>query len=683
MPLALLVPAALAALAAVVVPILVHLRHRERKEPIRFPSLMFLRRIPFRQVRRQQIHHWPLFLIRLGVIVLVSLAFARPFLSGASTTVAGADTRSREMVILLDRSASMGFGNRWAGAVDSVRGVLAGLAGNDRATLVVFDAEPVALTRPTRDRALLEAALDASGPGSGVTRYAPALRVARDLIAGTDLPRREVILVSDFQRTGWQGEAIEPLPEGTEFRKVNAGSATAPNRSVISAELTPADAASRPGLLVTARIATTGIASPSARAVLTIDGREAAAADVVLEDGLGSARLGPVALPDVRGRGIVRLAPPDSLAVDDAFQFVATRERPVNVVRVAGASGAAFLDRALAISRTPRMQVVERQNRINAADLGTADVVVLHDAPFPSGGAARALEVFVREGGGLVVFLGEERGAWPAWLGLARPGPTVERTESPGAVASVSRDHPVFGPFQAARSGDFSSARLFRYRRLDGDSLRVLARLDDGSAALAEISVGRGRVLIWTSAMDNVWSDLPLQPVFLPLMHQLVLYAARHVSRPAALTVGRIAALGREELGSAGEVVIVSPSGVRSRMTVGEAPVAVPVIEAGFYEVREAGVAGRVLTLLAANVDPEETRLAAMDPADLDVAVGAVDSGVVRSRPVALSPAEQEGRQGLWWFALGAVALLLAAEPLIGNRIAGYVRGAPSPGAGG
>jgi hypothetical protein len=118
-------------------------------------------------------------------------------------------------------------------------------------------------------------------------------------------------------------------------------------------------------------------------------------------------------------------------------------------------------------------------------------------------------------------------------------------------------------------------------------------------------------------------------------------------------------------------------------MTVGEAPVAVPVIEAGFYEVREAGVAGRVLTLLAANVDPEETRLAAMDPADLDVAVGAVDSGVVRSRPVALSPAEQEGRQGLWWFALGAVALLLAAEPLIGNRIAGYVRGAPSPGAGG
>lgn len=680
MPLALLVPAALAALAAVVVPILVHLRHRERKEPVRFPSLMFLRRIPFRQVRRQQIHHWPLFLIRLSAIALLAVAFARPFLKGAGATVAGADTRSREVVILLDRSASMGYGDRWTRAVDSVRGVITGLAGNDRATLVVFDAEPVVLTRPTRDRPLLEAALDATGAGSAGTRYAPALRAVRDLIAGTELPRREVVLVSDFQRTGWQGEAIDPLPEGTLFRTVNVGSPSAPNRGLIAAELTAAAAAGRPGMVVTARIAATGAAP--ARATLTLDGRDVASAGVTLEDGVGSVRLGPVPLGEAPERGVVRLATPDSLTIDDGFHFVAARERPVTVVRVAGGSPATFLDRALAISGTPRVQVVERQGRITAADLGTADVVVLHDAPFPTGGAARALETFVREGGGLVVFLGELESAWPTWLGGARPGPIVDRTETPGAIASVSRDHPVFGPFQAARSGDFTSARLFRYRRLDGDSIRVLARHDDGSAALAELTLGRGRVLIWTSALDNVWSDLPLQPVFLPLVHQLVLHAARHVSRPAALTVGRIAALGRDEIGSVGEVAIVSPSEVRSRNTVGEAPLAVPVTEAGFYEVREAGPGGRVLVLLAANVDPDETRLGGMDPADLGVAVGAVDSGVVRSRPVVLSPAEQEGRQGLWWFALAVVALLLAAEPLIGNRIAGYVRGTPLPGRG-
>ena len=49
MPLSFLVPLFLAGLAALAIPLVVHLRHRERREPVRFPSLMFLRRIPFRE----------------------------------------------------------------------------------------------------------------------------------------------------------------------------------------------------------------------------------------------------------------------------------------------------------------------------------------------------------------------------------------------------------------------------------------------------------------------------------------------------------------------------------------------------------------------------------------------------------------------------------------------------------
>ena len=51
---------------------------------MRFPSLMFLRRIPFREVRRQQIHQWPLFLLRVLAVSLLVFAFARPFLRGRS-----------------------------------------------------------------------------------------------------------------------------------------------------------------------------------------------------------------------------------------------------------------------------------------------------------------------------------------------------------------------------------------------------------------------------------------------------------------------------------------------------------------------------------------------------------------------------------------------------------------------
>src|SRR5712691_2943381 len=98
-------PLFLAGLAAVAIPILIHLIQRERKRVVQFPSLMFLQRIPYQSVRRRRIRHWLLLAMRVAAIALIVLAFARPFLKQgalAAATVAGA----REMVILLDQSAS-------------------------------------------------------------------------------------------------------------------------------------------------------------------------------------------------------------------------------------------------------------------------------------------------------------------------------------------------------------------------------------------------------------------------------------------------------------------------------------------------------------------------------------------------------------------------------------------------
>ena len=80
MPIGFLVPAFLAGLAAIVVPLLLHLRHRERQKPRPFPSLMFLGRIPIRTDQKRRITDWPLLLLRLLALGLLVAAFARPFL---------------------------------------------------------------------------------------------------------------------------------------------------------------------------------------------------------------------------------------------------------------------------------------------------------------------------------------------------------------------------------------------------------------------------------------------------------------------------------------------------------------------------------------------------------------------------------------------------------------------------
>src|SRR5581483_3302304 len=106
-----LAPAFLLGLAAIAVPVIIHLIHREKRVVVEFPSLMFLQRIPYRSVRRQKIRHLLLLILRCLAFALLAAAFARPFFERNQPAIG--TTGAREVVILLDRSASMAYGSRW------------------------------------------------------------------------------------------------------------------------------------------------------------------------------------------------------------------------------------------------------------------------------------------------------------------------------------------------------------------------------------------------------------------------------------------------------------------------------------------------------------------------------------------------------------------------------------------
>ena len=91
MSLALLVPLFLLGVAGVVVPIVLHLTRRQRRNLVHFPSLMFLERIPYQEQRRRRIHYWFLLSLRALALALVAVAFARPFFE-QDTTGLGAAT---------------------------------------------------------------------------------------------------------------------------------------------------------------------------------------------------------------------------------------------------------------------------------------------------------------------------------------------------------------------------------------------------------------------------------------------------------------------------------------------------------------------------------------------------------------------------------------------------------------
>ena len=206
----------------------------------------------------------------------------------------------------------------------------------------------------------------------------------------------------------------------------------------------------------------------------------------------------------------------------------------------------------------------------------------------PPGIAGGVLKRYVERGGGLLVVFGDHS-SWPASEADLLPGTlgaAVDRTSTRGGTIGY-RDysHPVFEVFKAPRSGDFSAAHVFRYRALQpGAGDRVLARFDDGAVAAAEKRVGTGRVIAWTTTLDDSWNDLALKPVYLPLVHQLVKYLARYEQPSAWLTVGQVVDLSAL-LKSRADRVVMTPSNERITVRSSE-PGVLELNEQGLYEIR-------------------------------------------------------------------------------------------------
>ncbi len=148
----------------------------------------------------------------------------------------------------------------------------------------------------------------------------------------------------------------------------------------------------------------------------------------------------------------------------------------------------------------------------------------------------------------------------------------------------------------------------------------MLARYDDGAVAVAERRTGAGRVIVWTSTLDDSWTDLAVKPVYLPLVHQLVRYLARYEQTPSWLTVGQVVDLTSMAAQIRADRIVVTPSGQRTTQRA-NSPGLLELTEQGVYEVRAGGATtGRPLAI-AVNIDPAEADLAPVDPAELVAAV--------------------------------------------------------------
>ncbi|MBM3789773.1 MAG: VWA domain-containing protein [Acidobacteria bacterium] len=688
---------------AALLPVLLHLVRRERSEKLEFPTLMFLRRVSKRAIRYQKLRHLILLLLRIATLLLIALAFTRPFSPAPrASTLAGRAPEAH--LILIDNSMSMAYGDRWARAREAAADVIRQARPGDRVGLVEFSNRSVVRSPLSADFAALEALVRNNLELTDrPTRYGQALRMAQQAVFEAGTSRRIVHMISDFQRTGWAADEQDfRLSGGIEIRAVNVGGADYSNLAPAEVQVIEKESErEKSEYIVRFSIANFGTRDRNGAGVsLAVDDQVLRHDPVTVEKGrvarvefnLPPLAPGPHAL-------LISLED-DMLNRDDRFALMLQVRRRAPVLAVenprssrSGRSASFFLSHALNLAGiSPYQLSTLSPAQAESAAISLPELVVWNNISGAGPGMHARLREHVTGGGGLALVVADDSAAqdfnraFAGWLPVrADPqgGPGGRRgnprpLEDFLLLTDIRSDHPIFRPFSEPHSGNFSRARFYGHVRLEvSEGAQVLARFDNGDPAVVSVDHGEGKVVILPFAADDSTNDLPLKAVYAPFWQQVLRHMQKYRQERRWSEVGDpiepravLAEAAWQPPGdsrAAGQaVVVLDPRGERVPLPPGAERLVAE--HAGFYEVRTSTSNSRI----AVNTVPHESDIT---PGDADVMIAGWTSEQPGDPPGDqpagdLTVEQRERQQGLWRYLLIGAILFFGVEGWLSNRSA-------------
>jgi hypothetical protein len=657
-----LTPWFLGGIAALGLPVYLHLLRRHKTTPLPFSSLMFFEKRTQSSIKHRRLRYLMLFALRSLLILLIVLAFAHPFI----TQHIPPRTRSNEItVVAIDNSLSMRAGTHLADAKTAAKSLVGSLHPGERAEVLTIGSRVQVLSEVTDDHSPLNAAIDSVQPSDARTSFAELSRSVRSIAQSLKLPLT-VHLFSDMQQTG--------MPPNFNDLRLNADvklethpvvTKEEPNFTVENV-VAPRRVFDNKKTRVLATISGFGVHKDIRNATLSLNGRTVETKPVTVpEVGRATVEFDSLDVPYGRNKGEVRIDSADSLPADDVFYFSIERSdpRPALFVHDAdGNGGMLYFKTALEAAGQAAFDITPAttEQTTNLAPSKYAFVVLSDIGALPPT-FENQLKDYVRGGGSVLVALGRHSlnmgGKVPVSgqkiLDARYSGREGDRFQ----VASwLDTSHPSI-----LKDDRWDDVKFLRSIRVEPGDARVVAKLTDQSPLLLDSQVGEGHVLVFTSTFDNIDNDFPLHSSFVAFIDQTARYLARMDSGPPAVTVDSFAEL-RDSKEKGASVDVVDPKGDRA-LSLDEAAKAqnIQFTMAGFYDIRRPN--GRN-ELVAVNADRHESDLTPSTPDNLSLwqntANGTAEAeaaGIGTQKPLSL-----------WWYVMLAVLALTVAESLLGNQ---------------
>jgi len=524
-----LFPALLIAAGAVAAPVVIHLILRTKPRRVVFPPLMFVRKTHLASISKLKLRHLLLLLLRAAIVACIAFLIAGPRISNWRRAAGEHDPVAA--VIVLDNSGSMTCLDRDRKLIDRAKSlalqVLDALAPGSRAAVITTGGGQVP-GGLLADRKLLAQQVADTSDGFGGQSVAGALARAKRLLAGSDIARKQIYLLTDMTARAWRDGAGIGAEGDAEVVILDCSTEHPGNVAI--------EALHAPALNVPAGVeveleavirADRAAGEYSVRAEL--DGRAVAQKTASLPAG-GSASVRLAVRPGrsgaVHGRVVVQCD--DALAMDNARHFTLLAGEPAKMLIVrdpttVGRGGQCSFLMANAVAppgaAPGRGEWISRRtitaDGLDDEALRDVRIVMLADVSALTDAQWRLLEGFIRAGGRLWVVAG-------ALVSPASYGAVAAQRILPLALGSAERlpqalgwqenppAHPMLQPFSGEANPPLAEVRCrrrFTVTRVAPEATVVL-RYADGVPAVAARTVGGGQVVLWNFSPVREFSNL-------------------------------------------------------------------------------------------------------------------------------------------------------------------------------
>ncbi|MFC1563394.1 BatA domain-containing protein [candidate division KSB1 bacterium] len=541
-------PIFLYALGAAALPVIYHLIRKMRTKTIPFSSLLFLKATPKELIKRRRLRDMLLLLIRTMMLLLLALVFARPFITEEKLPFASGE-RDKSVVILIDNSFSMQFTDYADRAREQAEDILNDAGTEDEFSIVVFNDEARQVTELSKDltihRTYISNSFDVS---NRPTDFYKPVKLAEEILKDAQNPEKQIILISDFQETGWSSQFENwKIERNITFIPTKIESENTANNFIEAFNLKVNRNRDQVSSEIAMRIGNYEGDPREEEVSLILNGTEVDKKPARETQGKQVFFQRP-ALRTGKYQGEIRIGE-DDLGVDNVHYFNFVVDDRFSVASINGEPNADFfISNAFNLGEYSQF-VYNAQDRFQYSTRSFAEnkLVFLNNFQALSAQQTGFIEEYVNNGGTLLVSFGdrvntERFSANLQSLGAGRieEKVVVRRLQrSDAIIGEVDLKHPVFSLFAEYGASDLFKPRFREYFKIEPDTgAVVLARYDTGDPFLIERKIGKGRILVYTSTLNTEWCDFPVNEIFLPFLYQIAEYAVTSERRRDEYFVG-------------------------------------------------------------------------------------------------------------------------------------------------